>query len=123
MSTAYWSGWSGYLNSYNWFGSGVYPFYACLYCNPCAGAGHNCTTVASAGGCFAIWSSEPESPYCSYSLKNLPPWHANSCTCATGAPATALWQFAEAGPCGLTVNVDMDEGTLTPYSFYLSSRP
>jgi hypothetical protein len=122
MSTAYWSGWSGYINAYMW-DAGEYPLYACLYCNPCGGAGHNCTTIASAHGCFAVWSSEPETPYCGYSLKNLPAWHANSCTCAAGAPTTLLWQFAEKGVCSLTVNVDMDEGTLTPYSFYLNARP
>jgi hypothetical protein len=124
MSTAYWSGWSGYINTYNWEGQGFYPLFACLYCNPCGGAGHNCTTVQSAHGCYAIWSNEPESPYCGYSLKNLPAWHANSCSsCASNAPSTDFWQFAEQVVCNLTVNVDMDEGTLTPYSFYLSARP
>ncbi len=118
MSTNYWSGWSGYVNSYPF--AGGYPFYACLYCNPLA-AGHNCSTIGSAGGCFAVWSSEPETGYCGYTLRNLPSWHASGC--APPAPSTKLWQFAEAGYCRLSYNVDMDEGTLTPYSFYLGSRP
>jgi hypothetical protein len=124
MSTSYWGAWSAYINSYNWFGLGVFPLFACLYCNPCGGAGHNCTTVGTAGGCFSIWSSEPETPYCGNSLKNLPSWHANSCAaCQTNAPATSLWQFSERNVCGLTVNVDMDTGTLSPNSLYLSARP
>lgn len=123
MSTAYWSGWSGYVNSYRWI-DGTYPLYACLYCNPCGGAGHNCTTISVQGGCFQVWSSEPESGYCGYTLKNLPTWHANTCSkCASAAPGTHLWQFAEQGYCGLTVDIDMDEGTMTPYSFYLTAKP
>lgn len=121
MSTAYWNGWGDYINAYAW--AGTYPLWASLYCNPCRGAGHNCTTVASVGGCYNIWSSTPESGFCGYSLKNLPPWSAYTCSCATGAPSTTLWQFAEAGVCSLTYNVDMDEGTLAAYSFYLSARP
>lgn len=122
LGSSYWEGWASYLNSYNWFGSGEFPFYACLYCNPCHTS--NCTTVTSDGGCFAIWSSEPESPYCSYKLSNLPAWHATSCaSCVTGGPTTLLWQFAEVNVCGLTVNVDMNEGTMSPYSFYLSAKP
>lgn len=122
MSASYWQGWSEYLDTYEWL-PGEFLLYPCLYCNPCGGSGHNCTTVVQGGACYGIWSSEPESPYCGYNLRSLPGWHANACTCATGAPATVLWQFAEAGTCGLSVNIDMDEGTLTPYSFYLSARP
>jgi len=124
MSTAYWTGWATYINGYNWRGLGTYPLYACLYCNPCGGVGHNCTTVGSAGHCWGIWSNEPETPYCGNSLKNLPAWHANTCApCSTAAPGTLLWQFAEKAVCGLTVNVDMNEGTLAAYAFYLSARP
>lgn len=121
MSSNYWSGWAGYINSYQW--GNAYPLFACLYCNPCGGAGHNCTTVVAAGGCFRIWSSEPETPYCGYKLSNLPPWAAHTCSCVTSGPPTILWQFAEQPVCNLTVNVDMDEGTMTPYTFYLGSRP
>jgi hypothetical protein len=104
--------------------AGIYPFYAALYCNPCAGAGHNCMTVGTIGGCYGLWSSEPESGYCGCTLKNLPAWHANSCSsCTSAAPPTSLWQFAKKGFCGLTVIIDTDEGTLSPNSFYLSARP
>lgn len=42
----------------------------------------------------------------------------------TGNGGTAkLWQFAEVGVCHLSYNVDMDEGTLTPYSFRIGYRP
>ena len=71
-----------------------------------------------------MWPNEPETPYCGNSLKNLPAWHATACDpCTSTAPATFLWQFAEQTACSLTVNIDMDEGTLTPYSLYLTSRP
>jgi hypothetical protein len=122
MSVAYWAGWSDYINGYEW-NPGYAPLFACLYCNPCAGAGHNCTTIVADGYCWTIWSSEPESPYCSYKVSNLPPWHATTCSCVSNGPGTTLWQFAEEGVCGLTVNIDMDEGTLTPYSFHLAYDP
>jgi hypothetical protein len=122
MSSNYWAGWSDYVNAYE-FLPGSTPLFACLYCNPCRGAGHNCTTVVADGYCWSIWSSTPETGYCGYSLKSLPPWHANTCTCATNAPGTSLWQFAEKTPCSLTVNIDMDEGTLTTYSFHLAYDP
>ena len=123
MSSSYWDGWSDYINAYQW-SPGFAPLFACLYCNPCGGAGHNCTTIVAAGYCWSVWSSVPESPYCGYSLRSLPPWHAYSCSrCVSNAPATSLWQFAEQGVCNLSVNIDMDEGTLTPYAFYLAYRP
>jgi len=123
LSTTYWSGWSSYLNTYDWEGLDNRPLYASLYCNPCGGSHHNCSTIGSAGGCFAVWSSEPESGYCGYSLRSLPAWHAANCSGCGSTVPTVVWQFAEKGVCGLSVNVDMDEGTLTPYSFLLSARP
>ncbi len=118
MTTDYWRAWETYVNDYS-FGGGL-PFYACLYCNPPAPYA-NCSTIGSVGGCWAVWSSVPESPYCGYTLKNLPPW--NAAGCAPPAPATKLWQFAEKGVCNLSYNVDMDEGTITPYSFRIVYRP
>jgi len=120
MSANYWAGWSNYINGYTWPSHGQ-PLYACLYCNPCHGAGHNCTTIAGTN-CFAIWSSTPE--ICGYSMNNLPAFNPNKCSaCIANPPASLLWQFAEKGVCSLSVNIDMNEGTLTPYSFYLNARP
>jgi hypothetical protein len=121
LSTAYWGGWEGYINSYNWPNRG-YPLYASLYCNPCTSGHSNCSTVASVGGCYAVWSSVPEP--CGYSLRNLPSWNAKTCaSCVSNGPSTVLWQFAEAGVCSLTVNVDMDDGAISANSFFMSSRP
>ena len=39
------------------------------------------------------------------------------------APATKLWQFADAGYCCMSYNVDMDEGTVSLYSFPIYWRP
>lgn len=123
LSTSYWSGWSGYINSNDWSGQGYFPLYACLYCNPCQS--NACTTVSTAGGCFRIWTTQPQ--LCGYKLSNLPTWNPKGCStsgCHTGGgPTVQVWQFAEQPVCGLSPNVDMDEGDLSPYSFYLSARP
>jgi hypothetical protein len=123
MSTNYWEAWANYINHYNWFNLNVYPLFACLYCNPCHGAGHNCTS--SKFGVWWIWASEPQTPTCSFDLSPLPAWNALSCSsCVTGAVATSLWQFRSTAAChNLSVNVDLDEGTQQAYSFYLSARP
>lgn len=124
MGTGFWGGWSDYVNSYAWSGYGE-PLFACLYCNPCAGAGHNCTTVVSSGYCWHVWSSTPEtSTTCGHDLRSLPSWGPNSCaTCTSNGPSTTLWQFAEHGVCGLSVNVDMDMGDLSAYALNILTRP
>jgi hypothetical protein len=58
-------------------------------------------------------------------LKSLPAWAPETCAgCGTVTSlATKLWQFEEQVPCGLSVNVDLDSGDITPYSFYMNARP
>jgi hypothetical protein len=34
-----------------------------------------------------------------------------------------LYEIEEQVPCGLSVNVDLDSGDITPYSFYMNARP
>lgn len=123
LSSGYWSGWSSYINGYNWEGYGTYPLYACLYCNPCQGSSHpNCSTVSSVGGCYAIWASEWQ--VCGHSLRSLPSWDAQTCSgCGSSGPSTVVWQFADVSVCSLTVNVDMDDGAISAYSFYVSANP
>lgn len=123
MSTGYWSGWAGYINTNDWSGQGYYPLYATLYCNPCAS--NACTTVNTAGGCYHIWTTQPQK--CGYKLSNLPSWAPSGCStsgCHTGGgPTVNLWQFALHSYCSLTYNVDMDDGDIGADCFYLSSRP
>ncbi len=116
LSSSYWTAWCSYINQYAY--AGAYPFFACLYCDP-PDPHPNCSIIAADGGCWAVWSSVYEK--CGGSLKSLPAWDAASC--GAPAPATKLWQFAEAGYCGLSYNVDMDEGTVSLYSFLIYWRP
>lgn len=126
LSLGYWNGWGNFINGYNWPGNG-FPLFASLYCNPCA-APPNCSTIgnANAAVCFAVWSSEPQK--CGFSVRNPPPYAPETCSgCAGVNVASKLWQFAEKGACGLSVNVDMDVSNISAgYAsncFNVSSRP
>jgi len=127
LSLAYWNGWSGTIDGYNWGGSGQLPLYPCMYTDPC-NAQPNCSIVgrSDANWCYSIWSYHPSR--CSYNNRNPPPWAANTCSgCAPSYPRTPtnLWQYAYPS-CGYSPNVDQDLGggiTYGNYCFYLSSRP
>jgi hypothetical protein len=129
LSLSYWNGWSGYVDGYVWPPNGSLPLYPCLYCTPCS-AYPNCSVIqsSSANFCFAVWTPEPQK--CGYTVSNPPAWAAQSCasSCSTGytGTPTRLWQFAEQGACGLSVNVDMDVGggiNYANYCFDITSRP
>src|SRR2546421_12073226 len=65
LSLAYWNGWSGTIDGYNWGGSGQLPLYPCMYTDPC-NAQPNCSIVgrSDANWCYSIWSYHPSR--CSY---------------------------------------------------------
>lgn len=125
LSLAYWNGWSGYIDGFNFAGTGIYALYPCLYCSPQAPP-PNCSTIGngSANHCFAVWTPEPQR--CGYSLTNTPSWAAATCAGYSSTP-TRVWQFEEQGACNLAYNVDMDVGApgfnTGSYCFHLSSRP
>jgi len=127
LSLAYWNGWSGTIDGYNWGGSGQLPLYPCMYTNPC-NPQPNCSIVgrSDANFCFSIWSYEPQK--CGYSNRNPPPFAATTCSGCSSFPRTPthLYQWSQPGSCHYSVNVDQDLGggiTYGNYSFYLSSRP
>lgn len=121
LSLPYWNGWADYVAGYEFANVGQQPLYAALYCDPDSPY-PNCSTIGSSGAstCWAIWSSEPEP--CG-SIADPPAWDPETCT----ASPTRLWQFGEQGACGLSANVDLDEGgpdlNVDLYCFYLSSEP
>lgn len=121
LSSGYWSGWASYVNGFVLNGSS--PFFASLYCTP--GQGNSCTVIQAASGasaCFIVWSAEVEnSTSCRGTLTNPPSWNATFCS----GISTNLWQFAEKGACGLTVDIDMDLSNMNfpNFCFYLKSRP
>jgi hypothetical protein len=119
LSQGFWNGWAAYINTFNFAGLGEI-LYASLYCTP--HSDDSCAVTNSATGnstCFALWSPEPQR--CGNNLNNPPSYGPTGCA----DTPTNLWQFAEEGACGLTVNVDMDVSNLNyvDYCFYLSRRP
>ena len=125
LSVAYWDGWAGYLDPYDFDGMGTYPLYPCLYCNPDAPP-PNCSTIGAATYyCTAVWSSEPLR--CSNYVKSPPStWAAENCSAYTTTP-TDVWQFNDgSGICNDSL-VDQDSGApgfYTPsYCFYLEAEP
>ncbi len=125
LSLAYWNGWAAYLDGYDFDGSGTYPLYPCLYCNPGAPP-PNCSTIGSSSAyyCFAVWSSEPLR--CGNYVKDPPSWAAENCAPYSSTP-TRVWQFNDgSGICNGSL-VDQDTGApgfYTPsYCFYLDSEP
>jgi hypothetical protein len=122
LSLGYWNGWAGYINGAEFPpGSGQYPLYAGLYCNP--GSPYpNCSTVGASGAayCYGIWSSEPEP--CG-DLANPPAWAPEECA----AVGTVLWQYGEQHACGYIADVDLDEGEPgndpVNHMFYLDAYP
>jgi hypothetical protein len=119
LSLAYWNGWAGYLNGYEF--NGAYPFFPGLYCNPNS-APPNCSIVdsASASYCWGVWSSEYQ--VCKNSVSSPPAWDSESCAVV----ATKLWQYADQGVC-FSNDVDLDLGAsgfnTASYCFNVSSNP
>jgi hypothetical protein len=119
LSLAYWNGWAGYINGYQF--NGAYPFFPGLYCNPDS-APPNCSIVdsASASPCWGVWSSEHQ--VCKNSVSSPPAWDAESCA----GVATKLWQYADQGVC-FSTDVDLDLGAsgfgTASYCFNVSSNP
>jgi hypothetical protein len=119
LSLAYWNGWAGYINGYEF--NGAYPFFPGLYCNPDS-APPNCSIVdsASASPCWGVWSSEHQ--VCRNSVSSPPAWDAESCAVV----ATKLWQYADQGVC-FSTGVDLDLGAsgfnTASYCFNVSSNP
>jgi len=128
LSVPYWEGWASYLRNFNFADIGSYPLYPGLYCNPCAPP-PNCSTLQqSTVEAVAIWSSEPQR--CGYTLKNPPPWQADTCpNCGVDlSTPTQLWQFADGWPNGcFTTDVDLDLNAsgfaLLTHCFNVSTEP
>jgi hypothetical protein len=127
LSLSYWDGWANYIANYNFGGLGTYPLYPCLYCDPDSPY-PNCSTIAAATGLnipAAVWSSEPEP--CG-GIKNPPAWDAEECSSVSSSKVpTEVWQYGEQGACGLSANVDLDEGgpgfNTADYCFDVVSNP
>jgi hypothetical protein len=125
MSTAYWNGWSGYIDAYNFDGYGLI-LYPGMYCNPGSSA-KNCSSAAAGNYCYSVWPNEPEyysdcKPFGSQS------WAGESCS---GTGPSTVWQFDEQNVCqqtgGTWPNVDADRTngsyTAIDYMFRLVSQP
>jgi hypothetical protein len=130
LSTAYWNGWSAYVDGYAL--SGGVPLYPGIYCNPHSTA-KNCSSVGAGNFCWSVWSSEPE-PCAACGRFGSVSWSAYNCYNAPGSVSrTLLWQMAEQGGCqgvcgrGTYPNVDPDATnpsyTEKSHMFYLGYRP
>jgi hypothetical protein len=59
LSTSFWNGWAERLDAWNFNSAGIYPYYPCLYCDPCNST-LNCSTLRNASyAAFAIWTPDP----------------------------------------------------------------
>jgi hypothetical protein len=122
LTNGYWNGWAETIDAYVFANTGTAPMYPCLYCDPPV-TEPNCSIIDNPDNiaCFAVWSSEPEP--CKASIASPPGWDADSCA----SVPTKLWQYAEQMACGLSANVDLDEGAPgfnnADYCFYLAADP
>jgi hypothetical protein len=117
VSASYWQGWADAVNTSEYpAGSGRRPFYACAYIGSImTGTGTtNCNTIQNTGGCYGIWSNQPQqSGGCEVACDLPGPnWAPNSCSTLP----TLLWQYGDwfvcnSAPCNHATDVDLNLST------------
>lgn len=126
MSTAYWNGWSGYIDAFNFAGMGLI-LYPGMYCNPGSSA-RNCSSAAAGNYCFSVWPNEHEY-YSDCKPFGTQTWAGETCS---GTGPSTVWQFDEQGVCQAATgtswpNVDADRTNgnhnAVGYMFHMNSQP